>query len=117
MMLPRCEVGRNSAKMAPSTGILPPTPKPRQKRRSNVHSYDCMNAVIIPVIPPMVRVRVNGNLRPTTSDVRPQVNEPMHIPENKVAANHPKYALSTSHWFCIGVMINVIASDHMESAM
>ena len=116
MMLPRCDVGRNSARMAPSTGMLPPTPKPRQKSEASSQVYEPMKAVIMPRMPPMLSVSVKGNLRSTTSEVRPHTKLPTHMPLNSVAASQPSMPWSMCHSFWIGVMMSVIASDHMLSA-
>lgn len=93
--------GKNSRKSAPSTGRLPPTPRPlegtisgmshvylyhftyRQAKRAHVPIQFGPPPAARPNTPARNKVMLNARRRPTTSDAVPQKLAPMHKPKKR----------------------------------
>lgn len=72
--------GRNSRNRAPSTGRLPPTPRPMQAYNAQTPIQFGPPPAASPKIPARNKVKLNARRRPTTSDAVPQKEAPMQRP-------------------------------------
>ena len=72
--------GRNSRKRAPSTGRLPPTPRPMQAYSADTPIQLGPPPAARPKIPARQRVKLKARRRPRTSDAVPQNEAPMQRP-------------------------------------
>jgi hypothetical protein len=77
-------MGKNSKKSAPSTGKLPPTPKPMQANRRAVKSHVGARATSIPKNPAMKRVELKAIFRPSVSLRMPQETLPKDSPKKVI---------------------------------
>ncbi len=75
--------GRNSRKRAPSTGRLPPTPKPRAAYMMQTPLQLGAHAEAVPNTLAMSRVRLKAMRRPMMSEPMPQKKLPRHKPTKR----------------------------------
>jgi len=94
---PPLAIGRNSRNKAPSTGKLPPTPRPTQAKRAQ----DPIQLGAAPAATPktlaMPRVQLNASRRPTTSDMTPQKEAPMQRPRKSARVVYRIWLESTPY--------------------
>ena len=76
--------GKNSRKSAPSTGKLPPTPRPMQAKRIEVVIQLGPRATRVPKSPHKNSVILKAGFRPMISDATPQKVDPMLKPMNVI---------------------------------
>lgn len=77
--------GRNSRKSAPSTGRLPPTPRPTQAKRPHAPIQVGAPAAASPNTPARKRVKLKASRRPMTSEAIPQNDAPKQRPRNRLS--------------------------------
>ncbi|GMF78253.1 unnamed protein product [Aspergillus oryzae] len=77
------DVGKNSRKMAASTGRFPPTPNPKQAYSAQVPTQFGPPPDARPNTPHKKSVVLKANRRPMRSDARPQKVAPTIRPTNK----------------------------------
>ena len=77
------ESGRNSRNSAPSTGRLPPTPKPSRANRTQTQAQLVAYVTAMPKTLVMSRVKLKAMRRPRTSEPIPQMKLPKQRPKNR----------------------------------
>jgi hypothetical protein len=107
--------GRNSKNRAPSTGRLPPTPRPKAANMPQTLRNSCQPCLSrfnkgeigaypiqvglppteIPKMPQMRSVILNARRRPTKSEAIPQKDAPMHRPTNSDAVVKRTWVVDT----------------------